>query len=126
MKELRRESEQLDERLKRLYAQAARTTTMLDGLPKGSALRSKIEENIVRIQAAIAEEERKLFELLELENRLKEALMPLPSIQRQVLAFRYFDGCSFNAIAHSLRRSVSHIFKLHRIGLKKILSDDSK
>ena len=95
---------------------------MLSGLPKVSVMRSKIEDSVVKIELTIGEEEKKLFELIELQRRLKEEMMPLPMMQKQVLSLRYIDGCNFKTIAQTLRLSVSYVFQQHRRGLKKILS----
>ena len=126
LRELKRESATLDEKLQRLYEQATRTTALLDGLPKGSTMRSKIEDSIVKIESAIEETRADIFELVLLEGRFEESVSVLPMMERRVLTMRYLDGDGYQRIANDLGRSIDHIFKLHRRGLKKILSEDSK
>ena len=126
LRELKRESATLDEKLQRLYEQATRTTALLDGLPKGSTMRSKIEDSIVKIESAIEETRADIFELVLLEGRFEESMSVLPMMERRVLTMRYLDGDGYQRIANDLGRSIDHIFKLHRRGLKKILSEDSK
>ncbi len=126
LRELKRESVTLDEKLHRLYEQATRTTALLDGLPKGSTMRSKIEDSIVKIESAIEETRADIYELVLLEGAFEEAASKLPMMERLVLTGRYLEGESYQGIANDLGRSIDHIFKLHRRGLKKILSEDSK
>ena len=126
LKELKVELTGLDERLRRYYEQATRTTALLDGLPKSSVLRSKIEENLVKIRGEMAENEGKIVEYYRLESRFREEIKALPSLQRQILSLRYLDSLGFRRIAATLQCSVSHVFQQHRRALKKILSECSK
>ena len=126
LKELKKQSSELDERLRRLYEQATRTTALLDGLPRGSSMRSKVENSIVKIQSTIEETRSDIVELVMLEGEFTEAVSELPVMERRVLTMRYVDGRGYRQIANALGRSVDHVFKIHRRALKKILSEDSK
>lgn len=126
LRELKMLSAELDERLRRLYEAATRTTALLDGLPRGSALRSKIEENIVKIETSIEETRADIFELLMLEGEFTAAVTKLPVMERRVLTMRYLEGRSYQGIANDLGRSIDYVFKIHRRSIKKIVAEDSK
>ena len=119
---LKRMSQELNDRLQRLFEQATRTTALLDGLPRCSALRSKVEDSVVKLESAIEETRADIFELLQLEQKFTEEISTLPAMERRVLTMRYLDGLGYPGIANELGRSTDHVFKLHRRGLKKILT----
>ena len=126
LKELKRLSLELDERLRRLYEQATRTTSLLDGLPRGSVMRSKIENSIIKIESTIEETRADIVEQVMLEGEFTEAVMKLPMSERQMLTMRYLDGLGYRQIANTLGRSLDYVFKIHRRALKKILGEGSK
>ena len=126
LKELKKQSSELDERLRRLYEQATRTTALLDGLPRGSAMRSKVENSIVKIQSTIEETRADIVEQVMLEGEFTEAVRELAVMERRVLTMRYVDVRGYRQIANELGRSLDYVFKIHRRALKKILGEGSK
>ena len=125
MIELRKSTQNALERIEQMKAQATRTTALLDGLPHGSTMRSKIGESVVKLHTVIAELETDYFELLALLNQFRAELETLPPREALILQMRYIDGDSFRAIAKTLSLSTPRIFDFHRRGLKKILKADS-
>ena len=125
LKQLSIETSGLNERLQYLYEKATNTTAILNGLPMGSSLRSKIEEAVVSIHAEIIDQHRKLEELYSLREKLRREIEPLPRTERYVLAYRYVDGQSYKAISRLMHLSIDYIFQLHRRALKKILIECS-
>ena len=76
----------------------------------------------MKLESAIEETRADIFELLQLEQKFTEEISTLPAMERRVLTMRYLDGLGYPGIANELGRSTDHVFKLHRRGLKKILT----
>ena len=125
MNELQKSTQDAEERIEQLKAQATRTTALLDGLPHGSTMRSKIEESVVKLQSVIVEIEVDCIELVTLHNQFRAELCTLPPKEALILQMRYLDGNNFNRIAKTLRLSTARVFYYHRHGLKIILTNDS-
>ena len=121
LKELTRLTKNGACRLEKLWSAATKTTAMLDGLPHGSAMRSKVEESVIKIDAAAKELESQMLELVALHNQLKAELESLPYAEALVLSMRYVEGKAFRQISDHLSISVDRVFKIHKRGLKKIL-----
>lgn len=123
LKDLTIEADGLEERILQLYARAQQTTALLDGLPRSSTMRSKIEETIIKLRSVIEEQERKLTELYILREQFETELdaRDLTRRQKDVLRYRYLKSKSYGWIAKELNQSVSHIFKVHRLALKRFL-----
>lgn len=124
MKELLKKRRDAVERIEQLKAYATRTTALLDGLPRGSAMRSKVEESIVKLQTVISELENECVELIALQNQFRAELERLEPMKALILQMRYLDGKGFRLIAHTLSLSTPHVFDLHRRGLKIILKSE--
>ena len=122
LKELTKELAGADDRIMLLRAQAERITAMLDGLPRGSLMRSKIEESVVKLVSAADDLELKRSELLSLQAELITDIAYLPAFESTVIRMKYIEGWSFRTIAAKFKCSVGYIFQLHRKALKKILS----
>ena len=80
----------------------------------------------MKLEETIEETRADIFELLILEREFTTEVSLLPAMERRVLTMRYLDGAGYQGIANELGRSIDHVFKLHRQGLKKILTYDSK
>ena len=122
LKELTKELAGAEDRIILLRAQAERITAMLDGLPRGSLMRSKIEESVVKLVTAADDLENKRSELLSLQAELITDIAYLPALESTVIRMKYLEGWSFRTIAATFKCSVGHIFKAHRRALKKFLT----
>ena len=107
----------MDFRIESLRSQAERTTSMLNGVPTGSAMHSQIESSIIKLMSVIEEMEKDQAELSALKAELSTELNALNPLEAVVIQMRYIDALSFRKIADIINRSTN----IHRVALKKIL-----
>ena len=120
LKELNRLLKDADDQIARLRSQAERTTSMLDGLPKGSPMTSAVSDAAIKLITMADDLNVMKVEQQYLINVLIADALKLPHIQAKLIRLRYVDGRSFKYIAQELDCGVSNVFKLHRIAIKNL------
>ena len=124
IRELGKTMQIIEEQIAELRSTAERSTTALDGLPRGSSMRSIVEESVVKLLRRVGELQEIELEYLQLKAMLADELFDLDEADACVLSMRYLQCKSYDEIAKELRCSVSNVFRMHRRALRRILTRD--
>lgn len=129
-RDLRQKIRDLEWRLDALRADAENLVPILDGLPHGTDIKSRVEN----LAAKILDGEKELMTLREQFGREAFALddkiihSDLDALEQAVLNLRYVACLNFLDIQDRLRISDATVFYIHRTAKRKILNmiqDDS-
>lgn len=115
LQELKRRIEYLEEQKERVRAQMESSTAILKDMPKGSTLKDKIAEGIVKLFEIQEELNNKVVQYNITARNMEAKISELENPgERMVMRLRYIDGLDWQSIAVVLSYSVDHCFTLHR------------
>lgn len=96
---LKRELNQLNDRIKELRTIAESASAQkLTGMPGAHSDDSSVERNLIRISEMQDRYNKNLHRMLEEQERIEEAIARLPSLERQIIRYRYMDGYHWEQI----------------------------
>lgn len=100
LRDLKREVDELSQRIAQLEAQAQGGASRISGLPRGSGRVDRMAELIVKIESIEDRMERRRLDCMEELGRLYAFIDSVDdSRTRQVLCARYIDGLSWQDVA---------------------------
>ena len=109
-------------RVDKAMANATRSTSVLTGMPRGSASGDRMVDNVILLDLARQALDRIEHELHDMREQLGPLIeaMDVP-LQKSVMRLRYMDGMSVREIAYSLNYSEQHIFRILQQAENKIM-----
>ena len=115
VRELNKRIDKLERYLAELRLSAENIVPILDGLPKATVAKSRVEKIALRAVESGHELETLRAELIQAKSELADKIMAgmfEPAIQT-LLMLRYVEGLSFNQTARRMRITLRHVFRLH-------------
>jgi len=113
-------------RVDKAIARATKTTTVLNGMPHGSSVRSPVEDGVILVEYARQALESITTELEKMRAELAPLIESLESpLQKNAMRMRYIEGHSVREIAYSLNYSEQHIFRVLTIAERKTQKNES-
>lgn len=96
---LKRELNQLNDRIKELRSIAESVSAQkLTGMPSAHSDTSTVERNVIRISEMQEMYNAKINLMLTEQMRIEKAIEKLPSLERQIIRYRYMDGYHWEQI----------------------------
>ncbi|MBQ3336329.1 MAG: DUF1492 domain-containing protein [Selenomonadaceae bacterium] len=122
-RDLREQIRDIEWKIIKLRAGAEDLVPILDGLPHGNEVKSRVENLAIKLLAAQEELSRLLEEFgrtaLDLEEKINHA--ELDELEKAVLTLRYVVCMNFLDIQDRLKLNDNSLFYYHRTAVKKIL-----
>lgn len=117
-----REMKQIKEKIKELeYSKYSIKSPEWNDMPTGGfGTNDKIGKILVAIEEQIEKYWGKYRQLLELQNRIENAISKLDPIEREVLRYRYFNGKKFEEISCIIHYSFRTVRRIHKRALEKL------
>ena len=117
-----REMKQIKEKIKELeYSKYSIKSPEGNDMPTGGfGTNDKIGKILVAIEEQIEKYWGKYRQLLELQNRIENAISKLDPIEREVLRYRYFNGKKFEEISCIIHYSFRTVRRIHKRALEKL------
>lgn len=114
---LRQEAETYNERL---LAMQPSVSSKLDAMPRGTQIGRPTEESAINLISL----EELMTQIVQEYNKLKTEIVTaasvLPSLQRQIIIYRYIDADTWEEIGEITRYSISWVKAQHDKAIKKI------
>lgn len=123
-RELRARVRELEHRQAELRAQSENLVPLMDGQPKSTTIKSRVEELALKIVTLDGETShcRELYMEAARELDEKIAASDLDALEKAVLNLRYVSCLNFLEIQERLRISKATVFYMHRSARRKILN----
>lgn len=113
-------------RVDKAMANATRSTSVITGMPHGSATGDRMAENVILLDLAKQARDRIASELESMRAQLGPMIESLDApLQRTAMRFRYMEGRSVREIAYALNYSEQHIFRILKQAERKCESYES-
>ncbi len=113
-------------RVDKAMANATRVTSVLTGMPRGSASDDRMAENVILLDLAKQARDQIVTELEDMRKQLGPMIEALDvPLQKSAMRMRYIEGHSVREIAYSLNYSEQHIFRILTIAERKIQKNES-
>jgi len=113
-------------RVDKAMANATRVTSVLTGMPRGSASDDRMAENVILLDLAKQARDQIATELDDMRKQLGPMIEALDvPLQKSAMRLRYMEGRSVREIAYSLNYSEQHIFRILQQAERKIESCES-
>jgi RNA polymerase sigma factor (sigma-70 family) len=117
-----REMSQVQNKIKELECMkyTIKSPTWSD-MPKGSlGNHNKLENILIDIEEQTEKYWDKYGQLLELQNKIENAIENLEPLEREVLRYRYFNNKKFEEISCIINYSFRTVRRIHKRGIEKI------
>lgn len=100
---------------------ATSITSASDGMPHGSGVSDKVGCTAAKIADLQTEINREIDELVDLRQEIESVIQTVPDdVLRDLLVYRYIDGCKFEQIALEMNYNYRWITRLHGRALSKL------
>ena len=113
-------------RVDKAMANATRVTSVLTGMPRGSASDDRMADNVILLDLAKQARDQIATELEDMRKQLGPMIEALDvPLQKSAMRLRYMEGRSVREIAYSLNYSEQHIFRILQQAERKFESRES-
>lgn len=118
-KEMSKEIKYLKEKIDRLYSDAMfPKNQVITGMPGYHDFDGDtVGKTIIKIEELRELYQKKLCDLMEMQEKIESKIDRLPSRERSVMRYRYIDGYSWNKIGALMNYSVMHVHRIHKDAL---------
>ena len=114
--------ELVDSERQRLWDQATRNTSSLEGAPHGSGVSDKIGDNVVKMADLDAEKK----ELERKKNSIVKVIKKLPASECGVIYRRYVSHMKLETIADDMGYCTVQVWRIKKNALKKLQKKAAK
>lgn len=125
---LKREVDDLSQRIAQLELEAQGGASRLSGLPRGSGRVDRLAELVVKIEGVRDRMERRRLDCMEELGRLYDFIDRVDNSQlRQILSARYIDGLSWQDVAWRIGETDEQVpRRMHNRFLQQKISENAK